>query len=81
MTVTIDQAIIGALHFADNEIIPHLPDGKGIAVGVMLVLSVDEGRERLYMSSLSFLQAHSARVPSISLKWLLHFQNSYISFL
>lgn len=47
MTVTIDQAIIGALRFADNEVIPLLPDGKGIAVGVMLVLSVDEGRERL----------------------------------
>ena len=28
--VTIDQAMRGAAKFADNEIIPHLPMGKGI---------------------------------------------------
>ena len=37
--VTIDQAMRGAAKFADNEIIPHLPTGKGIGAGIALALS------------------------------------------
>lgn len=47
MTVTIDQALRGALRFADNEIIPHLPSAKGIAAGVILALAADGSREQL----------------------------------
>lgn len=47
MTVTIDQAMRGALRYADNEIIPHLPTGKGIAAGIALALIADGGREQL----------------------------------
>ena len=39
MTVTIDQAMRGAMRYADNEVIPHLPGGKGIGAGIMLALS------------------------------------------
>lgn len=45
MTVTIDQAMRGAVRFADNEIIPHLPGGKGIGAGVALALIMDGGRD------------------------------------
>lgn len=31
--VTIDQAMRGVAQYADNEIIPHLPTGKGIGAG------------------------------------------------
>lgn len=47
MTVTIDQAMRAAVRFADNEIIPHLPGGKGIGAGIMLALIMDGGREKL----------------------------------
>ena len=47
MTVTIDQAMRGAVRFADNEIIPHLPGGKGIGAGIALALIMDGGRSRL----------------------------------
>lgn len=47
MTVTIDQAMRGVLRFADNEVIPHLPGGKGIAAGVMLALIMEGGKEKL----------------------------------
>lgn len=47
MTVTIDQAMRGAVRFADNEIIPHLPGGKGIGAGVALALIMDGGRSRI----------------------------------
>ena len=47
MTVTIDQAMRGAVRFADNEIIPHLPGGKGIGAGIALALSMDGGRSRI----------------------------------
>lgn len=47
MTVTIDQAMRGALRYADNEIIPHLPTGKGIAAGIALALIADGGKEQL----------------------------------
>lgn len=47
MTVTIDQAMRGAVRFADNEIIPHLPGGKGICAGIALALIMDGGRSRI----------------------------------
>lgn len=47
MTVTIDQAMRGAVRFADNEIIPHLPVGKGIGAGIALALIMDGGRSRI----------------------------------
>ena len=45
--VTIDQAMRGAAKFADNEIIPHLPTGKGIGAGIALALIMDGGRSRI----------------------------------
>ena len=45
MTVTIDQAMRGAVRFADNEVIPHLPGGKSIGAGVALALIIDGGRD------------------------------------
>lgn len=45
--VTIDQAMRGAMRFADSEIIPHLPTGKGIGAGIALALIMDGGKERL----------------------------------
>lgn len=47
MTVTIDQAMRGAVRFADNEIIPHLPGGKGIGAGIALALIMDGGHSRI----------------------------------
>ena len=47
MTVTIDQAMRGAVRFADNEIIPHLPGRKGIGAGIALALIMDGGRSRI----------------------------------
>lgn len=47
MTVTIDQAMRGAVRFSDNEIIPHLPGGKGIGAGIALALIMDGGRSRI----------------------------------
>ena len=47
MTVTIDQAMRGAVRFADNEIIPHLPGGNGIGAGIALALIMDGGRRRI----------------------------------
>lgn len=45
--VTIDQAMRGAAKFADNEIIPHLPTGKGIGAGIALALIMDGGKNRI----------------------------------
>lgn len=45
--VTIDQAMRGAAKFADNEIIPHLPMGKGIGAGIALALIMDGGKTQL----------------------------------
>ena len=45
--VTIDQAMRGAAKFADNEIIPHLPTGKGIGAGIALALILDGGKNRI----------------------------------
>lgn len=47
MTVTIDQAMRGAVRFADTEIIPHLPSGKGIGAGIMLALIMEGSREKI----------------------------------
>ena len=45
MTVPLVQSMRGAVRFADNEIIPHLPGGKGIGAGVALALVMDGGRD------------------------------------
>lgn len=47
MTVTIDQAMRGAMRYADNEVIPHLPGGKGIGAGIMLALIMEGSREKV----------------------------------
>ena len=45
--VTIDQAMRGVAQYADNEIIPHLPTGKGIGAGIALTLIMDGGKSRI----------------------------------
>jgi hypothetical protein len=45
--VTIDQAMRGVAQYADNEIIPHLPVGKGIGAGIALALIMDGGKAQL----------------------------------
>ena len=45
--VTIDQAMRGVAQYADNEIIPHLPTGKGIGAGIALALIMDGGKAQL----------------------------------
>lgn len=45
--ITIDQLLRGAAQFAEAEIIPHLPTGKGIGAGIALALVLDGGREKL----------------------------------
>ena len=45
--VTIDQAMRGMAQYADNEIIPHLPTGKGIGAGIALALIMDGGKSRI----------------------------------
>ena len=45
--VTIDQAMRGVAQYADNEIIPHLPAGKGIGAGIALALIMDGGKSRI----------------------------------
>ena len=45
--VTIDQAMRGVAQYADNEIIPHLPTGKGIGAGIALALILDGGKSRI----------------------------------
>lgn len=45
--VTIDQAMRGVAQYADNEIIPHLPMGKGIGAGIALALIMDGGKAQL----------------------------------
>lgn len=45
--VTIDQAMRGVAKYADNEIIPHLPTGKGIGAGIALALIMDGGKNRI----------------------------------
>ena len=75
MTVTIDQAMRGAVRFADTEITPHLPSGKGIGAGVALALIMDEQGnidiDRLYSAARpKFENKLSVDVPFIgSLKF------------
>ena len=45
--VTIDQAMRGVARFADTEVIPHLPTGKGIGAGIMLALVMQGGKEKI----------------------------------
>ena len=45
--VTIDQAMRGVAQYAENEIIPHLPTGKGIGTGIALALIMDGGKAQL----------------------------------
>ncbi len=45
--VTIDQAMRGIMRFADTEVIPHLPTGKGIGAGIALALVMDGGKTQL----------------------------------
>ena len=45
--VTIDQAMRGVAQYAENEIIPHLPTGKGIGAGIALALILDGGKSRI----------------------------------
>ena len=45
--VTIDQAMRGVAKYADDEIIPHLPMGKGIGAGIALALIMDGGKAQL----------------------------------
>ena len=47
MTVTIDQAMRGAMRYVDTEVIPHLPGGKGIGAGIMLALIMEGSREKV----------------------------------
>ena len=45
--VTIDQAMRGVAKYADDEILPHLPTGKGIGAGIALALIMDGGKSRI----------------------------------
>ena len=45
--ITIDQAIRGAVRYADAEIIPHLPTGKGIGAGIAMALIADGGKNKI----------------------------------
>lgn len=45
--ITIDQAIRGAVRYADTEIIPRLPTGKGIGAGIALALLADGGKNKI----------------------------------
>ena len=45
---TIDQIIRAVTRFADNEVLPRLPTGKGIGAGIMLALVMQQGgRDKL----------------------------------
>lgn len=45
--ISIDQLMRGVTRFADLEIIPHLPTGKGIGAGIVLALLMDGGKGRI----------------------------------
>ena len=45
--ISIDQLMRGVSRFADLEIIPHLPTGKGIGAGIALALLMDGGKARM----------------------------------
>ena len=44
---TIDQIKRAVTRFADNEILPRLPTGKGIGAGILLALVMEGGRDKL----------------------------------
>ena len=44
---TIDQIMRAVTRFADNEVLPRLPTGKGIGAGIMLALVMEGGRDKL----------------------------------
>ena len=44
---TIDQIMRAVTRFADNEVLPRLPTGKGIGAGIALALIMDGGKDRL----------------------------------
>lgn len=44
---TIDQIMRALSRFADNEVLPRLPTGKGIAAGIALALVMEGGRDKL----------------------------------
>ena len=44
---TIDQIMRAVTRFADNEVLPRLPTGKGIGAGIMLALVMQGGRDKL----------------------------------
>lgn len=44
---TIDQIMRAVTRFADNEVLPRLPTGKGIGAGILLALVMEGGREKL----------------------------------
>lgn len=44
---TIDQIMRAVTRFADNEVLPRLPTGKGIAAGIALALVMEGGRDKL----------------------------------
>lgn len=45
--ISVDQLMRGVTRFADLEIIPHLPTGKGIGAGIALALLMDGGKGRI----------------------------------
>lgn len=45
--VSVDQLMRGVARFADLEVIPHLPTGKGIGAGIALALLMDGGKARI----------------------------------
>lgn len=45
--VTIDQAMRGIMRFADTEIIPHMPTGKGVFAGIVIALIMAGGKEQV----------------------------------
>lgn len=44
---TIDAVMRAIMRFADLELIPHLPTGKGIGAGIALALVMDGGRDQM----------------------------------
>ena len=44
---TIDQIMRAVTRFADNEILPRLPTGKGIGAGILLALVMEGGKEKI----------------------------------
>ena len=45
--ISIDQLMRGVTRFAELEIIPHLPTGKGIGAGIAMALLMDGGKAQI----------------------------------